>query len=70
VFTKKRNGKVEYSHQALQAIICHPDQKQIFPLMSEPIKNTDGDKKQDCKINVDKRLLPKLRYQHLRINFI
>lgn len=67
---KKRNGRVEYSHQALQAIICHPDQKQIFPLMPEPIKNTDGDEKQDCEINAAKRLLPKLRSQHLRMNFI
>jgi hypothetical protein len=67
---KKRNGKVEYSHQALQAIICHPDQKQIFPLMPEPIKNTDGDEKQDCEINAAKRLLPKLRSQHPRMGFI
>jgi len=41
----KRNGKVEYSHKALQAIICHPDQKQILPMMPEPIKNEDGTKK-------------------------
>ncbi len=28
--------------------------------MPEPIKNTDGDEKQDCEINSAKRLLPKL----------
>ena len=67
---KKRNGKVEYSHQALQAIICHPDQKQIFPLMPEPIKNTDGEEKQDCEITAAKRLLPKLRSQYPRMKFI
>ena len=67
---KKRNGKVEYSHQALQSIICHPDQKQVFPLMPEPIKNSDGDDKQDCEINAAKRLLPKLRSQHPRMKFI
>ena len=67
---KKRNGKIEYSHQALQAIVCHPNQKQIFPLMPEPINRHDGDEKQDCEINAAKRLLPKLRSQHPRMNFV
>lgn len=67
---KKSNGKVEYSHTALQAIICHPDRKQILPLMPEPINQHDGDAKQDCEINAAKRLLPKLRAQHPRMDFI
>lgn len=67
---KKSNGKVDYSHTALQAIICHPDRKQILPLMPEPINNHDGDAKQDCEINAAKRLLPKLRSQHPRMGFI
>lgn len=67
---KKRDGKVEYSHTALQAVICHPDRKQILPLMPEPINNHDGDAKQDCEINAAKRLLPKLRAQHPRLGFI
>lgn len=68
--TKERNGKIEYSHQALQPIICHPDQNQILPLMPEAIKNEDGIEKQDCEINAAKRLLPKLRKQHPRMEFI
>jgi len=67
---KKRNGKIEYSHKALQPIICHPDQKQILPLMPEEIRNSDGTAKQDCEINAAKRLLPKLRQQHPRMPFI
>ena len=67
---KKRNGKIEYSHKALQPIICHPDQKQILPMMPEAIKNTDGVEKQDCEINAAKRLMPKLRKQHPRMPFI
>jgi len=67
---EKRNGKIEYSHKALQPIICHPDQKQILPMMPEPIKNTDGEKKQDCEINAAKRMIPKLRSQHPRMPFI
>jgi hypothetical protein len=67
---KKSNGKTEYSHTALQAIICHPDRKQILPLMPEPVNHHDGDAKQDCEINAAKRLLPKLRAQHPRMGFI
>ena len=70
----KRNKKTQevigYSHQALQPIICHPDQKQILPLMPEDIANTDGIEKQDCEINAAKRLLPKIRQDHPRMNFI
>lgn len=67
---EKRNGETEYSHKALQPIICHPDQKQIVPLMPEAIKNSDGQKKQDCEINAAKRLLPQVRSQHPRMDFI
>jgi len=67
---EKKNGVIEYSHQALQPIICHPDQRQILPLMPEPIKNEDGTEKQDCEINAAKRLLPKIREQHPRMDFI
>lgn len=67
---KKSNGKTEYSHKALQAIICHPNQKQIIPLMPEPIKKTDGIQKQDCEINAAKRMLPDIRSQHPRMSFI
>lgn len=67
---EKRNGQIEYTHKALQPIICHPTQKQIIPLMPEAIKNTDGQKKQDCEINAAKRLLPKIRTQHPRMKFI
>jgi hypothetical protein len=68
--TKEHNGKIEYSHQALQPIICHPDNGQILPLMPEAIKNEDGTDKQDCEINAAKRLLPKIRKQHPRMEFI
>jgi hypothetical protein len=67
---KEHYGKKEYSHQVLQPIICHPDQKQILPLMPEPVKNTDGTEKQDCEINAAKRLLPKIRQRHPRMGFI
>ena len=38
--------------------------------MPEDIANTDGDEKQDCEVNAAKRLLPKIRKYHPRMNFI
>src|SRR5690606_25062426 len=66
----ERNGVVQYSHKALRPIICHPDKKQIFPLMPEAIKNTDGQEKQDCEINAAYRLLPSIRSRPPRMSFI
>lgn len=54
----------------MQAIICHPNQKQILPLMPENINNKDWYEKQDCEINAAKRLLPKIRKDHPRMDFI
>lgn len=48
----------------------HPDQKQVVPMMAEPIRNTDGSKKQDCEINAAKRLIPQLRKQFPRMGLI
>ena len=39
-------------------------------LASEPIRNTDGDKKQDCEINAGKRLVANLRKRHPRLAII
>ena len=52
-----------YQHFALQAAFMHPDLKQVIPVMTEPIRNTDGAKKQDCETNAAKRLIPLLRKQ-------
>ena len=52
-----------YQHFALQAALMHPDCKQVIPVMAEPIRNTDGAKKQDCELNAAKRLIPLLRQQ-------
>ena len=34
----KKGNITNYSHSALQPIICHPDPKQILPMMPEDIK--------------------------------
>jgi len=59
-----------YYHTALQAAIMHPEIKQIIPIGVEPIKNTDGTKKQDCEINAAKRFIPKLHQQYPKMKLI
>ena len=59
-----------HEHFALQAAFMHPDVKQVVPVMAEPIRNTDGAKKQDCETNAGKRLIPSLRKQFPRKGLI
>lgn len=63
-------GHTRYYHQILQAAIVHPRMRQVLPLAPEPIRNTDGDKKQDCEINAGKRLVANLRKRHPRLTII
>jgi len=57
-------------HQILQAAVVHPDLKQVLPLAPEPIKNTDGSRKQDCEINAGKRMISQIRNAHPKLNII
>ncbi len=66
----KKTGEIRYHHQILQAAIVHPDMKQVLPLAPEPIKNTDGTKKQDCEINASKRIISKIRKTHPKLKII
>jgi len=59
-----------YYHQILQAVIVHPDMRQVLPLAPEPIQNTDGNKKQDCEINAAKRMIANMRKQHPKLSMI
>lgn len=61
-----KNGEITYSHGVLQGAIMHPDKKQVIPVMPEPIKNSDGTKKQDCESNAMKRFIKNLRMAHPR----
>jgi hypothetical protein len=66
--TKK--GKIWYEHQIVQAALMHPGKRQVFPLVSEEVKNTDGRDKQDCEIEAGKRLVKKLRGSHFKLKII
>ncbi|MBF0502044.1 MAG: hypothetical protein HQM09_18030, partial [Candidatus Riflebacteria bacterium] len=67
-----RDGRVDYAHQAVEAVMIHPEHSEVIPLRAEEICRQDGATKQDCEINATKRLLPKLiaDYPHLDFLFI
>lgn len=70
LWKERRNGKTQYNHQILQAVIVHPDMRQVIPLAPEQIKNGDGAIKQDCEINAGKRLIKKIRIIHPKLGII
>jgi hypothetical protein len=65
-----KNGTINYSHKVLGASIVHPEKKQVVPLAPEPIKNSDGSKKQDCEINAGKRFLNRIRKEHPKLEIV
>lgn len=64
---KLRNGEICFYHYLLGAVIVHPEQKTVIPLMPEPIMRQDGSKKNDCERNAAKRFLDKLRMDHPKL---
>lgn len=65
-----KEGELQYSHQALQGGIMHPDQSVIIPFMPEEICNTDGTTKQDCEMNAAKRFVANTRQDHPQMGII
>ena len=65
-----RNGTVTYRHQRLGAALIHPDQREVIPLMPEPIVKQDGTSKNDCERNAAKRFIVKLRQDHPHLKLI
>ena len=68
--TESAKGDIRYHHQILQAVIIHPDLRQVLPLLPEPIQNSDGTDKQDCEMNAGKRILKKIRKAHPKLRII
>ena len=66
----KSKGKQRYHHQILQAVIVHPDQRQVIPLLPEQISNNDGTKKQDCEHNAAKRVLKNIRTTYPKLKIV
>jgi hypothetical protein len=67
---KGTKSKTRYSHQILQAVMLHPDMRQVIPLAPEPIINADGNDKNDCERNAGKRLVGKIRATHPKLKIM
>ncbi len=65
-----KNGKEQYYHQVVAAVLVHPTTRQAIPLAVEPIVGSDGNKKNDCERNATKRLLARLRKLHPKLNIL
>lgn len=65
-----KDGRVEYYHQLLAAVMVHPDKKTVLPLCPEAITRQDGHEKNDCEHNASKRLIPLLVKEYPRRAFI
>jgi len=65
-----RNGRVEYYHQMLGAVLLHPAYREVIPLAPEPIVKGDGETKNDCERNASKRLLTDLRREHPHLKIL
>ena len=64
---KGAKGPIRYSHQILQAVMLHPQMRQVIPLAPEPVANTDGRTKQDCELSAGKRIIAKIRATHPKL---
>lgn len=67
---ESKSGKIRYEHQIVQAALMHPELRQVIPLAPESVKNTDGNKKQDCEIEAGKRLIKKISETHPKLKII
>jgi hypothetical protein len=67
---KGTKSKLRYSHQILQAVMLHPDMRQVVPLAPEPIVKADGNDKNDCERSAGKRLIGKIRAVHPKLKMM
>lgn len=67
---KLSNGTIQYHHQAVAAVLTHPETGEVLPLAIEPIVKQDGQAKNDCERNATKRLLKRVRELHPKLKII
>jgi hypothetical protein len=68
--SSKKGSKLRFSHQILQAVMLHPDMRQVIPLAPEPIVRSDGNEKNDCERSAGKRLVGKIRAAHPKLKIM
>src|SRR6056297_428554 len=64
---KSKDGKTKYAHQAVAAVLIHPQRSEVIPLAIEPIIKQDGETKNDCERNATRRLLKRVKKQHPKL---
>lgn len=67
---KVSDDKTQYYHQAVVATLVHPDLSTVFTLAVEPIVKQDGETKNDCERNANRRLLTRFRQLHPQLKVI
>ena len=67
---KGARSQLRYSHQIVQAVMLHPDIRQVIPLAPEPIVKADGQTKNDCERSAGKRLIGKIRAAHPKLKMM
>jgi len=67
---RRKNGKEQYYHQVVAAVLVHPVTKQVIPIAVEPIIRSDGNSKNDCERNATGRLLKRVRKQHPKLKIL
>jgi hypothetical protein len=67
---KSRNGTIQYHHQAVAAVLTHPETREVIPLAIEPIIKQDGETKNDCERNATARLLRRIRRLYPKLKLI
>ena len=65
-----RGGKKSYSHQMYAGCIVAPGLRQVLPLAPEPIRNGDGNTKNDCERAASGRFFERLRKDHPKMAFV
>jgi hypothetical protein len=58
---------VENYHQCLIAVVVPPNSNYVLPIDVESIEKQDGNEKNDCERNANKRLLPRLASNHRNV---
>ena len=67
---RKVGESTQYHHQAVAAVITHPETKEVIPLAVEPIVKQDGESKNDCERNATSRLLRRVRKLYPKLKLI
>lgn len=67
---KDNSGKLHYRHTVVAATLVKGGSHRVLPLDAELCCPQDGSEKQDCELNVGKRLIRRVRQEHPHVRLI